>query len=76
MGNDYFVGNREYFPNVKKIKYEGKESDNPFAFKAYDENKIVAGKTMRHHLRFAICYWHSFCADGQDPFGPGTRIKP
>ena len=76
MGNDYFVGNREYFPNVKKIKYEGKESDNPFAFKAYDENKIVAGKTMRDHLRFAICYWHSFCADGQDPFGPGTRIKP
>ena len=76
MGNDYFVGNREYFPNVKKIKYEGKESDNPFAFKAYNENKIVAGKTMRDHLRFAICYWHSFCADGQDPFGPGTRIKP
>ena len=43
MGNDYFVGNREYFPNVKKIKYEGKESDIPFAFKAYDVIKFVAG---------------------------------
>ena len=76
MSNDYFVGNREYFPNVKKVMYEGKDSDNPFAFKAYDENKVIAGKTMREHLRFAICYWHSFCADGTDPFGPGTRVKP
>ena len=76
MSNDYFIGNREYFPNVKKVIYEGKDSDNPFAFKAYNESKVIAGKTMREHLRFAICYWHSFCADGTDPFGPGTRVKP
>ena len=76
MSSDYFVGNREYFPNVKKVIFEGKDSDNPFAFKAYNESKVIAGKTMREHLRFAICYWHSFCADGTDPFGPGTRVKP
>lgn len=72
--NQVFTGNTEYFPCVKsRIAYEGRESDNPLAFKFYDENKMVAGKTMREHLRFAVCYWHSFCGDGADPFGPGTR---
>jgi len=76
MKTELFIGNREYFPGISQIRYEGPESDNPLAFKAYDENRIVAGKTMRDHLRFAICYWHTFCADGGDPFGPGTRKYP
>ncbi len=65
-----------YFPNIGKIKFEGKESDNPFAFKYYDENKVVAGKSMKDHFRFAIAYWHTFCGTGNDPFGPGTKVFP
>ncbi len=72
----YFVGNKEYFPGIGKIGFEGKESSNPLAFKWYDENRIVAGKTMKEHLRFAIAYWHTFCGDGGDPFGPGTKEYP
>ncbi len=63
-----------YFPNIDKIKFEGKDSDNPLAFKYYDENKVVAGKTMKDHFRFAIAYWHTFCGTGNDPFGPGTKV--
>jgi len=66
----------EYFPSVGKIPYEGKESKNPLAFKFYDEKKLVAGKTMKEHFRFAIAYWHTFCGTGNDPFGPGTKIFP
>ncbi len=73
---DYFVGNKEYFKNIGKIKFEGKGSDNPFAFKYYDENKIINGKSMKDHLRFATAYWHSFCANGSDPFGNGTIEFP
>ena len=65
-----------YFKNIQKIKYEGRETDNPLAFRWYDENKIVAGKTMKDHFRFAVAYWHSFCGTGADPFGPGTKIFP
>ncbi len=72
----YFVGNKEYFKGIEKIKFEGRESRNPLAFKWYDENAVVAGKTMKEHLRFAIAYWHTFCGDGGDPFGPGTKIFP
>ena len=72
----YLIGNTEYFPGIGKIKYEGRDSDNPLAFKFYDENKVVAGKTMKEHLRFAIAYWHTFCGTGDDPFGPGTKIFP
>lgn len=61
-----------YFPSIGKIKFEGRESDNPLAFRFYDENRVVAGKTMKEHFKFAIAYWHSFCATGSDPFGPGT----
>jgi xylose isomerase len=68
-----WTGNREYFPGIPRIEYEGPESDNPLAFKAYDADRVVGDKTMRDHLRFSICYWHTFCADGADPFGPGTR---
>lgn len=67
---------KTYFPNVDKIKFEGRESDNPMAFRFYDENRVVAGKTMKEHFKFAIAYWHSFCGTGGDPFGPGTIVHP
>ncbi|MBT2748665.1 MULTISPECIES: xylose isomerase [unclassified Lysobacter] len=76
MSNPYFIGAREYFPGIGNIAFEGKDSDNPLAFKVYDENKRVGGKSMREHLRFAVCYWHTFCNTGHDPFGPGTRRFP
>ncbi len=73
---DVLLGNKEYFPGIGKINFEGRESDNPLAFKFYDENKVVAGKTMKEHMRFAIAYWHTFCGTGGDPFGPGTKLFP
>lgn len=69
-------GDQEYFPGIGEIAYEGPESKNPLAFKWYDENRVVAGKTMKDHLRFAVAYWHTFCGDGGDPFGPGTQKFP
>lgn len=71
-----FIGAKEYFPGIGKIPYEGAASDNPLAFKVYDADKTIGGKTMREHLRFAVCYWHTFCNAGADPFGPGTRRFP
>ncbi len=65
-----------YFKGVDKIAFEGKKSDNPLAFKYYDPEKLVAGKKMKDHFRFAIAYWHSFCGTGNDPFGPGTKVFP
>ncbi|MDR1420999.1 MAG: xylose isomerase [Treponema sp.] len=73
---DYFIGKKEYFPKIKKIKYEGAKSDNPLAFKYYDAEKKVGKKKMKDHLRFAVAYWHSFCADGADPFGAPTHPHP
>lgn len=70
------MSSNEYFPNIGKIKYEGPDSDNPFSFKYYQEDKMVAGKTMKDHFRFAIAYWHSFCNENSDPFGTGTRTFP
>jgi xylose isomerase len=70
------IGDREYFPKVGQIPYEGRDSDTPLAFKYYDENRIVAGKPMRDHFRFAVAYWHSFCGGGADPFGSPTRPLP
>ncbi len=69
-----FIGDREYFSDVPKITYEGPGSDNPLSFKYYDENKRIGKKTMKEHLRFAVCYWHTFCGTGADPFGPGTQV--
>ncbi len=69
-------GNKEYFKGIGAIKYEGKESDNPLAFKFYNPNQKVGKKTMQEHLRFAIAYWHTFCGTGGDPFGPGTKNFP
>jgi xylose isomerase len=76
MSNEVYIGQKEYFKSINKIKFEGPDSDNPLAFKYYDENKLVAGKTMKDHFRFAIAYWHTFCGTGEDPFGPGTQIFP
>ncbi|QBG48608.1 xylose isomerase [Verrucomicrobia bacterium S94] len=70
------TGKKEYFPGIGKIAYEGKDSDNPLAFKWYDENAVVGGKTMKEALRFAVAYWHSFCGGGADPFGAATRPMP
>ena len=67
----------EYFPNIEKIPFEGKESTNPFAFKYYNPDLVVQdGKTMKEYFRFAIAYWHTFCGTGNDPFGPGTKNFP
>ena len=66
----------EYFKGIEKIQFEGKESRNPLAFRWYDENKMLGGKTMKEYLRFAVAYWHTFCGTGGDPFGPGTKIFP
>ena len=71
---EIILGEKEYFKGLGQVKYEGPESDNPFAFRWYDENKVVAGKTLKEHLRFACAYWHSFVNEGGDPFGPGTHI--
>ncbi|TVQ03919.1 MAG: xylose isomerase [Balneolaceae bacterium] len=70
------MSTNEYFPGIKKIAYEGPESDNPLAFTHYDENRVIAGKTMKDHFRFAVAYWHSFCNENGDPFGTGTRDFP
>jgi xylose isomerase len=73
---EYFVGDQEYFKGIGKIAFEGKGSKNPLAFKYYDAKKMIGGKTMAEHLRFATAYWHSFCADGTDPFGSATMDFP
>ena len=70
------MANIEYFTGINKIPFEGSESDNPFAFKYYNPDQIIAGKTMRDHFKFAIAYWHSFCGQGTDPFGAGTHNFP
>ncbi|MBI4580036.1 MAG: xylose isomerase [Planctomycetes bacterium] len=65
----------EFFPGVSRIQYEGPDSKNPLAFKHYNADEKVGNKTMRDHLRFAVCYWHTFKGLGSDPFGPGTIIR-
>ena len=74
--NTPYVGKREYFRGIGRIPYEGAATDNPLAFRHYDAQKLVGDKTMAEHLRFAVCYWHSFCNTGHDPFGPGSRRYP
>lgn len=76
MSDQILLGDKEYFKGIGKIAFEGKESDNPLAFKYYDENKVVAGKTMKDHFKFAVAYWHTLCGTGGDPFGPGTKAFP
>lgn len=74
MSRTVFIGETEYFPGIDQVQFEGPGSDNPLAFKCYDPTRQIGGKTMEEHLRFSICYWHTFCATGGDPFGPGTRV--
>lgn len=66
----------EYFPEVSKVEYEGPDSTNPLSFKHYNAQEKILGKTMAEHLRFAVCYWHSWRNGGADPFGAPTRIMP
>lgn len=67
---------KEYFKGIAKIKFEGRKSKNPLAFKFYDPGRKVMGKSMEKHFKFACAYWHSFCNTGGDPFGPGTKMYP
>jgi xylose isomerase len=64
------------FPDIPTIQYEGPQSDNPLAFRWYNPDELVAGKSMKDHLRFSIVYWHTFRGTGADPFGPGTAYRP
>jgi len=68
------TGSKEFFKGIEKIKYEGTASHSPLAFRWYNENQVVAGKTMKEHFRFACAYWHSFCGSGADPFGEPTHL--
>ncbi|WP_419698675.1 xylose isomerase [Mucilaginibacter sp. NFX135] len=70
------TGEKQFFKEIGQIKYEGTQSDNPLAFRWYDADRVVAGKTMKDHLRFACAYWHSFCGTGADPFGGATHVFP
>ena len=70
------IGDKEYFKGIGAIRYEGKESDNPLAFKYYDATRKVGKKTMEDHFRFAIAWWHTFCGTGGDPFGAATKNFP
>ena len=70
------TGQKEFFKGVGQIKYEGPETNNPLAYRWYDANSTVGGKTMKDHLRFAVAYWHSFVGNGADPFGEPTHLYP
>ncbi|RFZ93999.1 xylose isomerase [Mucilaginibacter conchicola] len=70
------TGEKEFFKGIGQIKYEGPQTDNRFAYRWYDADKVVAGKAMKDHLRFAVAYWHSFCGNGADPFGAPTHVFP
>jgi len=64
------------FPGIEKIQYEGPSSKNPLAFRHYNEDEVVEGKSMKDHMRFSVVYWHTFRGTGSDPFGPGTMVRP
>jgi xylose isomerase len=65
-----------YFADIPRIRFEGAASENPLAFRYYDKDRVVLGKRMEDHLRMAVCYWHTFCSEGADMFGPGTFHRP
>ncbi len=65
-----------FFKGIDPIQFEGVDSKNPLAFRYYEPKRVVAGKTMEEHFRFAVAYWHTFCGEGNDPFGPGTKQFP
>ncbi|WP_027251188.1 xylose isomerase [Photobacterium halotolerans] len=66
----------EFFKNISKVQFEGTETTNPLAFRHYNPDEVILGKTMKDHLRFAACYWHNFCWPGSDVFGAGTFDRP
>ncbi len=70
------TGGKEYFKGIGRIPFEGRESDNPLAFRWYDEGRMVGGKTMREHFKFAVAWWHTLCGTGGDPFGAPTKNFP
>lgn len=70
------MATKEYFPNIKKIQFEGRDSKNPMAFHYYDADKLIMGKPMKDWLRFAMAWWHTLTADGTDQFGTGTKTFP
>lgn len=70
------TGQSAFFKSVGQIKYEGPGSSNPLAYRWYDANKVIGGKAMKDHLRFAVAYWHSFVGNGADPFGEPTHLYP
>ena len=65
-----------FFGSIEKIAFEGADSVNPLAYRHYDADEVFLGKRMEDHLRFAVCYWHSFCWPGLDPFGGQTFDRP
>lgn len=73
---EVLLGSKEFFPGIGKIHFEGLESRNPLAFRWYDENRVVLGKTMKDWFRFSMAYWHTLCAEGGDQFGGGTMKFP
>ncbi len=75
-GRTHFIFMAEFFPDVKKIEYEGAESKNPLSFKHYNATEEVEGKPMQEHFRFGVAYWHTMRGGGADPFGPGTALRP
>jgi len=70
------TGDKEFYKGIGPVVYEGKDSDNPLAYKYYNPEQTVMGKTLREHFKFAVAYWHSFCGQGSDPFGTGTQQFP
>ena len=67
------MATKEYFPGIGKIKFEGKDSKNPMAFRYYDAEKVINGRKMKDWLKFAMAWWHTLCAEGGDQFGGGTK---
>ncbi len=67
---------KEYFPGIGKIKFEGKESKNPMAYRYYDAEKVILGKPMKEWLKFAMAWWHTLCAEGGDQFGGSSKKFP
>ena len=70
------IGQKEFFKGIDQINFEGEKSDNPFSYRFYDKEKVVLGKPMKEHFKFAVAYWHSFVNSGNDPFGIGTKKYP
>ena len=70
------MATKEFFPGIEKIRFEGKDSRNPMAFRYYDAKKVVLGKTMAEWLKFSMAWWHTLCAEGADQFGGGTKTFP